>query len=34
VSDSKDCRQPNHDVLVQRYVYACYTCHLRIPFLC
>jgi len=27
VSDTVDRRQCNHDVLVQRNIYACYTCH-------
>ena len=27
VADAKDRRQPNHDVLVQRNVYACYSSH-------
>ena len=26
-ADAKDRRQPNHDVLVQRNVYACYSSH-------
>lgn len=31
VADAIDRRQPNHDVLVQRNVYACYSSHF-IPF--
>ena len=31
-ADAKDRRQPNHDVLVQRNVYACYSSHFT-PFL-
>ncbi len=27
VADAIDSRQPNHDVLVQRNVYACYSSH-------
>jgi hypothetical protein len=27
VADTVDRRKSNHDVLVQRYIYACYTCH-------
>src|SRR5210317_511132 len=31
VSNTVDRRQGYHDVLVQRNVYACYTCHLINP---
>ena len=31
VSNTEDRRQCNHDVLGQRNVYACYTCHLTNP---
>ena len=32
VPDAIDRRQRDYDVLVQRYVYACYTCHEYLPF--
>jgi hypothetical protein len=32
IPDTEDRRQCNHDVFRQRNVYACYTCHLRIPY--
>jgi hypothetical protein len=29
-ADTVNRSQRNHDVLIQRYVYACYTCHLSV----
>jgi hypothetical protein len=31
VPNSVYSRQRNHDVLVQRDIYACYTCHVGVP---
>jgi hypothetical protein len=30
ITNTVNRRQRNHDMLVQRYVYACYTCHLSV----
>jgi hypothetical protein len=32
VTNTVDRRQCNHDVLIQRYIYACYTCHSNSSF--
>ena len=32
ISDPENSRQCNHDVLIYRYIYACYSSHLTLPY--